>query len=110
MTTQKGPKRIRALERGLIVVEYLSNHGLSTLADLRRATGLTNATLLRILASLQDRGWVRRNIVEGRYELAHSLGAILGENARAHPLPKWLRPYCWICGCDNWDFRLIYAH
>ena len=85
---QKRPKsdRIRALERGLDVVEYLSRHGQVTLADLRRETGLTNATLLRILASLQHRNWVHRNIVEGRYELAHSLGSLLGEAARAHPL------------------------
>ena len=88
-----GPKRIRALDRGLSVVEHLSNAGLSTLADLRNATGLTNATLLRVLATLQDRGWVRRNIVEGQYELAHSLGDVLGANARAHPLAEIAAPY-----------------
>ena len=89
----EGPKRIRALDRGLSVVEHLSNAGLSTLADLRAATGLTNATLLRVLATLQDRGWVRRNIVEGRYELAHSLGDVLGANARGHPLAEVAAPY-----------------
>ncbi len=87
-----GPKRIRALDRGLYVLEHLSNAGLSTLADLRAATGLSNATLLRILATLQDRGWVRRNIVQGQYELAHSLGDVLGVNARAHPLAEIAAP------------------
>ena len=87
-----GPKRVRALDRGLEVIEHLSNHGLSTLGSLRTATGLPNATLLRVLATLQDRGWVRRNIVEGQYELAHSLGALLGENARAHPLAETAAP------------------
>ena len=92
MAAKEGPKRIRALERGLAVVEHLSNHGLSTLAELRHATGLGNATLLRLLATLQDRGWVRRNIVEGQYELAHSLGNLLGANARAHPLAELAAP------------------
>ena len=93
MSDPDGPKRIRALDRGLIVVELLSDFGLSTLADLRGATGLSNATLLRILATLQDRGWVRRNIVEGQYELAHSLGDALGANARAHPLAEIATPF-----------------
>jgi len=92
MAETEGPKRIRALDRGLAVVEHLSNHGLSTLAALRRSTGLSNATLLRLLATLQDRGWVRRNIVEGQYELAHSLGDVLGANARAHPLAELAAP------------------
>lgn len=87
-----GPKRIRALERGLIVLEYLSRNGLSSLADLRRATGLGNATLLRLLATMQDRGWVRRNIVEGQYELAHALGEVLGAEARAHPMAEIAAP------------------
>lgn len=93
MSDLDGPKRIRALDRGLVVVEHLSNSGLSTLADLRRRTGLSNATLLRILATLQDRGWVRRNIVEGQYELAHSLGDVLGADARAHPLAEIAAPF-----------------
>ena len=66
MQDTPGPKRIRALERGLAVIEHLARHGLSTLAELRRATGLSNATLFRLLETLQDRGWVRRNIVEGQ--------------------------------------------
>ena len=92
MSKTDGPKRIRALDRGLEVIEHLSNFGLSTLAELRRKTGLSNATLIRILSTLQDRGWVRRNIVEGQYELAHSLENILGANVRAHPLAEIAAP------------------
>ncbi len=95
---ENGPKagpqsgRIRALERGLDVVEYLSRHGNVTLAELRQATGLGNATLFRVLGTLRQRGWVRRNLVEGRYELSHTLGSILGEEARAHPLAELAAP------------------
>ncbi|RMF38372.1 MAG: hypothetical protein D6754_07675 [Alphaproteobacteria bacterium] len=59
---------------------------------MRAATGLGNATLLRLLATLQDRGWVRRNLSDGQYELAHSLGGLLGEGARAHPLAELAAP------------------
>ncbi|MGH1414751.1 MAG: helix-turn-helix domain-containing protein [Pelagimonas sp.] len=90
--TENPKDRIRALERGLDVVEHLSRHGQVTLAELRVATGLSNATLFRVLATLRHRGWVRRNIVEGRYELSHSLGNILGEQARAHPLAEFAEP------------------
>ena len=83
---------IRALGRGLEVIELLSQKGQMSLADLRHATGLPNPSLLRILSTLQHRKWVRRSIVEGRYELNHSLGAPLGENARAHPLAEYAGP------------------
>ena len=90
--TGGGPKRIRALDRGLAVLEHLSKQGQSTLADLRRATGLGNATLLRILATMQDRNWVRRALVEGKYQLTHSVGAILHSQARANPVAELAAP------------------
>ena len=75
------------------MVEHLSNQGLSSLAELRHATGLSNAPLIRLLATLQDRGWVRRNIVGGQYELAHSLDVRLGASARAQPLAEIAAPW-----------------
>ena len=88
----KRPKRIRSLDRGLAVLEHLSKQGQSTLADLRKATGLGNATLLRILATMQDRNWVRRALVEGKYQLTHSVGAILRSQARANPVAELAAP------------------
>lgn len=92
-TKPPSTKTIRALDRGLQVIELLSQGGAMTLADLRKACGLSNPTLLRILLTLQVRGWVRRNLVEGRYELAHSLGTLLDEAARAHPLAELAAPF-----------------
>ncbi len=46
-TQPENPKRIRALDRGLGVIEHLSCAGKSSLADPRAATGLGNATLRR---------------------------------------------------------------
>ncbi len=87
-----GPKRIRALDRGLRILAHLSENGRSSLADLRAASQLSNATLLRLLATLQDRNWVRRNIVEGQYELSYSLEKVLNPNARTHPLAEIAAP------------------
>lgn len=84
--------QIRALSRGLEVIEHLSRDNGMSLADLRKATGLRNPTLLRILGTLQNRSWVRRNIVEGVYELSHSLRDVLGETSRAHPLAELAVP------------------
>lgn len=89
---EQNPERLRTLDRGLAIVEFLSCNGPTPLAGLRKATGLANATLLRLLFTLQERGWVRRNIAEGQYELAHSLGDLLGAKARAHPLAELAAP------------------
>ena len=81
-------KRIRAVDRALLVIEVLSQSGSCSLTELRQKTGLDNAGLLRILGTMIDRGWVRQLIVEKRYELSHSLGDILGAEARAHPMAE----------------------
>ena len=69
-------KRIRAVDRALLVIEVLSQSGSCSL-KLRQKTGLDNAGLLRILGTMIDRGWERQLIVEKRYEQYFE--------ARAHP-------------------------
>ena len=81
-------KRIRAVDRALLVIEVLSQSGSCSLTELRQKTGLDNAGLLRILGTMIDRGWVRQLIVEKRYQMSHSLGDILGAEARAHPMAE----------------------
>lgn len=85
-------KRIRALERGLVVIEALSQSRSLSLTQLRAKTGLDNATLLRILTTLIDRGWVRQLIVEKKYELSHSLEKILGSDSTGHPMAELAAP------------------
>ena len=85
-------KKIRAVERALAVLEILSTHGSSSLVQLRQKTGLDNATLLRILWTLIDRGWVRQLIVEKKYELSHALGTIFHSHMRANPMAELSAP------------------
>lgn len=86
------PKQIRALDRGLMVIEALSHGGSLSLSQLREKTALDNATLLRIIATLIERGWVRQLLVEKKYELTHSLGKILGAQSRAYPIAELATP------------------
>ena len=85
-------KKIRAIDRALMVIEALSQSRSLSLVQLRQKTGLDNATLLRILTTLIDRGWVRQLIVEKRYELSHRLETILGSVSRAHPMRELAAP------------------
>lgn len=60
-------KSIDALRRGLDVMLAIQRSSAVTLQELHRQTGLSKATLLRILKTLQQAGWVERNELEKRY-------------------------------------------
>jgi len=71
-------KSIRSLERGLLVIRLLAQHGRLTLHDLHISSGLPKATLMRILATLEQQGWVKRFLGDHSYRLsvdAVSLGS-----------------------------------
>jgi IclR family mhp operon transcriptional activator len=56
---------LRGLERGLQVLDALSLSSGMTLRELHCNTNLPKPTLLRILATLEARGYVRRRIADG---------------------------------------------
>jgi IclR family mhp operon transcriptional activator len=56
---------LRGLERGLQVLDALSISSGMTLRELHCNTSLPKPTLLRILATLESRGYVRRRIADG---------------------------------------------
>ena len=62
-----GVKTIRALERGLAVMSQLESSGPASLHELAVCTGLSKPTLLRLLATLEGRGYVRRGIGDRLY-------------------------------------------
>ena len=73
---------IRALARGLQVIEYLQTQSPASLAELHKGTALPKVTLLRILHTLQEEGWVYRGIGDERYRLSYHLHH-LGDNLMA---------------------------
>ncbi len=67
-------KQIRALSRGLEVVQAIHDAGTPlSLGELHRATDIDRATLLRILATLAQAGWVYRGMGDRCYRLTYKL-------------------------------------
>ncbi len=68
-------RTIRALERGLDVLQAVRAESGVRLRDLHVLTGLPKATLLRVLKTLADRGLVWQRMADGAYlASAHCLG------------------------------------
>lgn len=65
-------KTIRALERGLDVLQVLQMTRSAGLHDLHRATGLPKATLTRVLLTLERRGLVWQRMADGAYLPSHT--------------------------------------
>jgi len=60
-------KRIRALERGIQLLEVLTASAGSSLHQLHVLTGLPKSTLRRLLATLEAAGAVRKGLADGLY-------------------------------------------
>lgn len=65
-------KTIRALDRGLEVLEALHEFRNASLHDLHLATGLPKATLTRILATLEARGLIWQRLADGAFMASHT--------------------------------------
>jgi IclR family mhp operon transcriptional activator len=74
MTTYK-IKTIRALDRGLEVLAFLQAARAASLHDMHLATGLPKATLIRIVATLEQRGLIWQRIADGAHLPSHLLSA-----------------------------------
>jgi DNA-binding MarR family transcriptional regulator len=64
---------VRALQRRLHVLKMLQTSPASTLQDVHRATGIAKPSLLRILATLEREGMIRRRLDDGRYCISAKL-------------------------------------
>jgi IclR family transcriptional regulator, mhp operon transcriptional activator len=71
-------KTIRALDRGLEVLAFIQASRAASLHDMHLATGLPKATLIRIIATLDQRGLVWQRIADGAFLPSH----LLTERAR----------------------------
>ncbi len=58
---------VRALSRGLDVLDALDASDGMLLRDLHRSTGLPKPTLLRLLATLEKRGYVTQRLADGHW-------------------------------------------
>ena len=86
-------KTIRAFERGLQILELLGAEPTVSLEDLHRRSGLAKATLLRILRTAIEAGWVHRRPSDGHYQLARAVQDLGNRVGREHILGEVAAPY-----------------
>ncbi|MCC8974493.1 IclR family transcriptional regulator domain-containing protein [Bradyrhizobium brasilense] len=68
-----GPKVIKSLERGLLVLQALQMQPDSSLQELHVFTNISKPSLLRILHTLARSGLVTRRLADGRYRIGATL-------------------------------------
>jgi IclR family transcriptional regulator, mhp operon transcriptional activator len=61
---------IQGLQRGLLVLDALRSSSSLSLQDLHVATGISKPSLLRVLNTLSQAGYVVRRLADGRYRLS----------------------------------------
>lgn len=66
-------KSIESLARGVSVLEEIHKRGAVTLSELHRTTEINKATLLRILRTLVESGWVIRSDEQGTYQFVKDI-------------------------------------
>ncbi len=71
-------KSVQSLRRGLEVLHAIEQASAISLTELHRQLGLPKASLLRLLKTLREAGWVEREALEGRYVPAAAPGALGG--------------------------------
>jgi IclR family mhp operon transcriptional activator len=86
-------KTIRALERGLQVLEYLYSQGGATLAEMHEATGLPRATLMRILMTLKESELVWQRMADGAFLPGYHLERIVVKPDVAKRLSEISAPF-----------------
>ncbi|MBV0934263.1 helix-turn-helix domain-containing protein [Marinobacterium weihaiense] len=85
-------KSIESLARGLRVVEAIRHHAPVSLSLLHQQTGISKATLLRILRTLQEAGWVYRALGDSRYRLSFTVSQQMPEQAPGEQLAELAAP------------------
>lgn len=85
-------KSINALARGLEVLQILQTSSALTLADLHRLTGIPKASLLRILKTLMEGGFVWQRMVDDAWVPSFSLAELAGRMDRESQLVEVASP------------------
>lgn len=85
-------KSISALARGLEVLQILQSSGALTLADLHRLTGIPKASLLRILKTLMQGGFIWQRMVDAAWMPSFSLAELAGRMDRETQLVEVASP------------------
>lgn len=85
-------QRVEAVERALTIIEaFKDGQDVLTLTEISKATGFYKSTVLRLCASLERFGYIRRR-KDGTYQLGASLWRMGSHYRRAFDLGSEIRP------------------
>ena len=101
------PKTIRALERGLHIMQILQTKGSATLNEIYQVSGLPRPTILRILRTLEGAGWVRRGLDDGFYRNSFKIEGMVSSLDYTDKLAEISTPYLdALCRKASWPSDL----
>ena len=101
------PKTIRALERGLDIMQILQTKGSATLNDIYQVSGLPRPTILRVLRTLVGAGWVRRGLEDGFYRNSFKIEGMVNSLDHTDKLAEISAPYLdALCRKASWPSDL----
>ena len=83
---------VRALDRGLAVLEALGQHGETSLSELARQTDLSCSTVYRLLETLRQRGYAGQDGSSGLYRMGPKALQLGGACAATKSLPQAAHP------------------
>lgn len=78
-------KTIRVLDRALLIIQTVATSDSCALTDIHHRTGIPKPTLLRLIRTLVQRGYLRQSIIDGRYR-----ASIILPESEAEPVPREL--------------------
>lgn len=87
-TTTRDPYRLGSLRKGLELMDCFARKETWNLAELARELGQTKPTVFRILHTVEEFGYLRKDRATGRYSLATRFH-VLGSAAVRHEQLRW---------------------
>ncbi|MDR1045767.1 MAG: IclR family transcriptional regulator [Candidatus Adiutrix sp.] len=84
---------VNSLNKALLLIEDLGEHGPSSLADLHQRLGLDKATMYRLLKTLKDRAFVAQSLVDHRYFNTVKMFQIGSREIDRGGLRELIKPY-----------------
>ncbi|WP_137127987.1 IclR family transcriptional regulator [Roseomonas sp. HF4] len=84
----RDPYLLASLHRGLEVLDCFAERDAWTLSDLAQHLGQSKATVFRVLHTLEQFGYLAKDVATGRYALGMRLHA-LGSSAMRHEHLRW---------------------
>lgn len=90
--TRRQTPAVRALDRGLTVLETLVQNGETSLSELARQTDLSCSTVYRLLETLRQRGYAAQDDQSGFYRMGPKTMTLGGAYAATRSLPQAAHP------------------